>query len=681
MAAPFSQILSNIQSGDTTLKSVATRLIDIVEEIHNHNLLVVDIKPDNFMLNNNGELVILDFGLFQSFKNISGHRPDDGAKLAGTPLYVSINLHDGHTPSRRDDLESVLYMLMELVLNLAEKDLPWRFGRSEEDVEDKKKSAIEDEQFWKSLGSCKTTLRNSFEYVTDLDYSQKPDYNKLRTMLSKLPLLGKKSRSSTRKTTSSSRKTASSVRKRPPSKVPSRRATKRQEVIYIDSDDEGDAEADDDDDDGFYSVQEEEDDFHTCQDTDEVVNMDFEVLSEEEYDKKQKSNKKAGIGVTLKIIAGPYQGEIISLVKGEKESIEFGTSPGSDGFNLAKDSKVDQTHISMQLQVTRKLTTVLVKSMSSNGAFVGRENIPKGKSKKIFINDVVTVGNTEIKVVPLALATYKEEEADFDSDVEMEDMDTAEEKATEKDKGKSTVTFVFSDGNGEPFELYKGDNDYLILGSKPKDSNSIVIPNADAEHVKLTVQMHRSKKFPVVTVKDLSSSGTFIDGQTVKKEGKLFVGSELKLGDSVSLKVKRTPFSEVNHEVADEAEKKSSSTNGGKNRGFLLDITEGPHQGETIKLLNTEGNNMLVIGANPRPRNGFGFRLNREKAVTAASHFRIELDASKKSFCKACITDLKARGEGAKVNGDKLEKGKNRTVFVNDTITIGESVIKIKPLS
>jgi len=677
MAAPFSQVVSNIRSGSMTLRSVANRLVDIVEAIHKHHLLVLDIKPDNFMLNHDGEIVILDFGLFQSFANISGHRPNDGAKLAGTPLYVSLNLHDGETPSRRDDIEAILYMLIELVLNLQQKDLPWSSGRSEEDVGTKKKTAIEDEHFWNSLGSCKGALRTTFEYVTNMEYAQKPDYITVKKMLSKLPLVGRKSQKTTPKKAPLAKKPA---KKRQPARKPSRRATKKQEVVYIDEDEE---EGNNDD---FYSVQEEEDDFHTCHDVHEDMSMDFEVLSDDGCDRTNTRKKKpskamsAGIGVTLKIVEGPHKGETISLVKGENESIEFGAKSKS-GFSLAKDPKVDSIDISMELQATRRLTTVLVKNMSSSDAFVKTEKLSKGKSKKIFINDTVRVGNTEIKVSPLAVTRVEEEASDINySDVEMEFVDAAEENVAQNDERKAGVTFVFSDGEGESFELYKGDNEYVVLGSKPKDTNSIVVPGADAEHVKLTLQVHKKIKYPWVVVKDLSSSGAFIDAQQIKKEAKLFVGQVLKLG-ATSLKLKRTPFGEVsNKPEGEEPKKRSSSQNGKKPRGFLLEITEGPHIGETIKLLNTEGNDTLVLGANPRPRNGFGFRLNREKAVTAASHLRIELDISKKSYCKASVTDLKARGKNAQINGDTLETGKSRAVFANDMITIGQSVIKIKPL-
>jgi len=59
-------------------------------------------------------LIILS--LFVFFKKIL----KDGG-FAGTSIYASLNVHDGYSESRRDDMESLGYVMMEMLTG----PLPW----------------------------------------------------------------------------------------------------------------------------------------------------------------------------------------------------------------------------------------------------------------------------------------------------------------------------------------------------------------------------------------------------------------------------------------------------------------------------------------------------------------------------------------------------------------------------
>jgi serine/threonine protein kinase len=71
-----------------------------------------------------GELYIIDFG-FSTFyiDEDKTHVLDKecSQSIIGTPKYVSYFIHEGHSPSRRDDLISIGYMFMFLLC----RELPW----------------------------------------------------------------------------------------------------------------------------------------------------------------------------------------------------------------------------------------------------------------------------------------------------------------------------------------------------------------------------------------------------------------------------------------------------------------------------------------------------------------------------------------------------------------------------
>lgn len=101
------------------------KCIDILKNIHEHYVIHRDIKPQNFMFDEHGELHLIDFGLATVYVD-DNHRHIEctgcsQSYILGTPKYISFNVHEGYVPSRRDDLISVGY----LYLFLKYGSLPW----------------------------------------------------------------------------------------------------------------------------------------------------------------------------------------------------------------------------------------------------------------------------------------------------------------------------------------------------------------------------------------------------------------------------------------------------------------------------------------------------------------------------------------------------------------------------
>ena len=68
---------------------------------------------------------LIDFGLSCKFRdNFRGHCKfkDDKKGFVGTARYASVNIHFGNEPARRDDLESLCYVLVYVMRG----KLPWQ---------------------------------------------------------------------------------------------------------------------------------------------------------------------------------------------------------------------------------------------------------------------------------------------------------------------------------------------------------------------------------------------------------------------------------------------------------------------------------------------------------------------------------------------------------------------------
>ncbi|KAF5380702.1 hypothetical protein D9757_007014 [Collybiopsis confluens] len=113
---------------------LAIQCIDRLEYIHNMGILHRDIKPANFVMSRSTPSIvnIIDFGLAKRYRqplngeHIPYYQHPDALHGVGTSLYASLNTHFGVETGRRDDLESLAYMLIGFVRG----GLPWRKVRA-----------------------------------------------------------------------------------------------------------------------------------------------------------------------------------------------------------------------------------------------------------------------------------------------------------------------------------------------------------------------------------------------------------------------------------------------------------------------------------------------------------------------------------------------------------------------
>ena len=110
-----------------TVAMIALQILDRIEYVHNHSIIHRDIKPDNFLIGTNKNkknIFIIDFGLStkiidNDLNHILYKKIDS---FTGSFRYSSIRNHRGIEQSRRDDLESIGYMLIFFLKG----ELPWQ---------------------------------------------------------------------------------------------------------------------------------------------------------------------------------------------------------------------------------------------------------------------------------------------------------------------------------------------------------------------------------------------------------------------------------------------------------------------------------------------------------------------------------------------------------------------------
>lgn len=172
-----------------TVVQIAIQMLNLVEDVHRHDLIYRDIKPDNFLIGRQGlpdenHVHLIDFGMAKQYRDprTKQHIPYREKKsLSGTARYMSINTHLGREQSRRDDLEALGHVFFYFLRG----QLPWQGLK-----------APTNKQKYEKIGDKKRTTpavtlsdglpRQFAEYldsVRSLPFDSEPAYEEYRMLL------------------------------------------------------------------------------------------------------------------------------------------------------------------------------------------------------------------------------------------------------------------------------------------------------------------------------------------------------------------------------------------------------------------------------------------------------------------------------------------------------------------
>lgn len=164
------------------------QMIDRIEYIHSRKIIHTNLKPNSFLLGKNSKSHILYLSDFCSARKYWMHKAhiefSKGKTNFGSVKFLSQNSLNGYELSRRDDLESIAYIIIYFLKGY----LPWQDLKSN-NKEEKYRKICEIKNQITPKDLCKDLpeeFETFFEYIKKLEFTDVPNYNYLKDLLKKV---------------------------------------------------------------------------------------------------------------------------------------------------------------------------------------------------------------------------------------------------------------------------------------------------------------------------------------------------------------------------------------------------------------------------------------------------------------------------------------------------------------
>lgn len=169
-----------------TILLLADQMLTRIQYMHERNFIHRDLKPDNLLMgagHKHRTLYLIDFGLAKQYRHdqtLKHIKYREDRSFIGTARYASLNAHTNVELSRRDDLESIGFILVYLFKG----KLPWQ------GLNVPKGSSHNTEIMLTKMNTPFKTMcqglplafQDYFSYCRQLKFTDTPDYEHLRQL-------------------------------------------------------------------------------------------------------------------------------------------------------------------------------------------------------------------------------------------------------------------------------------------------------------------------------------------------------------------------------------------------------------------------------------------------------------------------------------------------------------------
>ncbi|GLV38340.1 Casein kinase Ialpha [Carabus blaptoides fortunei] len=170
-----------------TVVQLADQMLTRLETLHGLHFVHCDLKPANFMMGSGDKsntVHLIDFGLARQYICDNKHVNNRNRNFVGNPAFAACNAHLKRSLARRDDLESLGYILIYFLKGT----LPWETTPSQtlqEQFRQIQRIKLSTSTEMLCQGVSPVFLQY-FHYVQKLKHEEKPNYDYLRQLFRNL---------------------------------------------------------------------------------------------------------------------------------------------------------------------------------------------------------------------------------------------------------------------------------------------------------------------------------------------------------------------------------------------------------------------------------------------------------------------------------------------------------------